>query len=304
MKKYLFLALLVFLLIPMSVSALSYYDLIEGELRYCEDANGKVINIVEGEFLDDMGCPGCFCEFEDGSICRMEDVNQSCRKGLYKNYYTGEELHKLADLKIETGTAGGVISNPGGEKYYFIDKDSDFGRSLQHASANELVELFETEWASKENAKYRFFSLSVCNYSDIASKGSYSLIHNGEAIKTWTTSLNKENLCIDQKLYVALELKDIEETHVFEVVSDQPEMSKKNNVYSFKLSSDNFEYVVHDDQSDYKGAVYIDMDGKQIPYSEIVNNGNDSLTPKTGSLWGAIILLMKQFFSGLSILLN
>lgn len=273
--KILAIALMsILIFVPGFVKGVSYYDLIKTELDYCESNNGKIVRIENGEVKEGGGCPGCFCQFNDGSICAMEHLPKMCDKGQYKNYYYIEDVENNPDLIVSSGPAGYVISNPQGKEYYIIERDHEKWSDLR-AGQKVYKDYFGIEGSNLNEGNYWFMELSICNSSENPNLKNFALLYNDVTIKTWNVELNKDNPCIDDLIYFALEYNDEPSIHEFRVESKEDELSKNNNVLSFSISKNGFEYIVHDDYSDYDSDYYVTFDGEKVELDDLNKISDD-----------------------------
>lgn len=144
-----FLFLFIFSLKPGLVSTVSYYDVISNELNYCKKNGGQVVGIENGDVTKNNGCPGCFCQFEDNSICDMEQLMKICDKGQYKTYYRGEEMKNLPELNKDN------IYNNINYKHNFY---KTFDDKLVDSTELEINYLKKIDNAIKDTAKNTLWS--------------------------------------------------------------------------------------------------------------------------------------------------
>lgn len=259
--------------------ALSYYDVISSELDICEKQGGKIVGMQDGKVVESSGCPGCFCQFKDGSICIMEQLGDGCEAGRFKSYFRVEEAYQLPDIKVGPGgTAGYVAANPGIKQFYFIDKSSVAYEKFRYASANELVKMFGTEWVDKNDANFYLDGVSICNGGNIET-GRFALYFNNSKLKDYPSVLPGE--CIGDKIYLMADIKNSSGKYEFVVKTNVKELSKDNNIYSFLIDKTGFKYLKYYDYGegvvvDMPHPYYLTFDDKKVNATSLKND-NDQI---------------------------
>jgi len=265
--------LLCFLALPALVHSISYYTVIEKELKYCEDKGGELVGIENGIIGENTGCPGCFCQFKDGSICVVEHLKKSCKKGQYKTFFDRKDLLNAAplpDLVLYGVRSGGyTYSKPGDNPFYVVDTQTELGRKIDRASGIDLPGFFKTGWAEKDQRAYHFTGFTVCNGSvEHIFKGDVSLRYNGSEIKGWSGVHLESGECHPKRVYSFLDMKTSIERHHFELVTNSEEMTKTNNTRTY-LKRDNYFEAVERGADVGLREYYVSMDGEHVFVDEL-----------------------------------